>query len=524
MIKAILADDEVLAIKMLRELINWKRFDIEICGTASDGEEAFEAFQRFLPDLVITDIGMPRMNGLDFIRKVREINQTTEFILISAHADFRYVQQAMRLGCVDYVLKPIDEWELEKVIEKAAERIRIRSGLAARSEREEADKKKRALMNYMKTGRQEPSLLAVEREKVYDGLRLMSIDIVSEEASQYEKAQQCIYDRKNYAERMLENILMEFGDCLLFNREDESWLALLWERSHDRLAACAERIAAFIRNDLECAPKICFTGIGEGIASLPALYDKLNLLRKYSLFLQSGDIRGYGYNCEENEYTGLDFDSLEANMSAAIRNGDREKALNLLDEMLEWSRHIDPLLLNNVYEFCHNAIVLARERFIAETGRDTPAALNTTYVQLADIRSPEGLRAAVAGAIEVMHRPDGSETSAAPVRRSAIVQKGADLLKQRYASNIKLDDLCNELAVSKNYFCYLFKKEMGMRIWEYLTEIRMEEARTLLRNTDLMSFEVAYRVGYDNASYFAKTFKRLYKLTPNEYRAIPLQT
>jgi len=526
MIKALLVDDEALAVKMLLKLVDWKSFDIDICATASDGEEAFEAFQRFRPDLIVTDIGMPKMNGLEFIRKVREISQNTEFILISAHADFKYVQQAMRLGCVDYILKPIDESELEEIIEKAAGRIRAHSGQTARREREEAEKEKRVLMNYMKTGRETPALSAIRDGRLYSGIRLMSIDIVSEEARQYEKIQQRIYDQKNYVERMLENIFMDFGEYLLFDREEESWIALLWERDNGRLAARAGQIAAFVRTDFECTPKICFTATGEGLKSLPALYDKLNLLRKYSLFLRSEDIRGYGYNCEENEYTGLEFAELETGMAAAIRGGDRVKAFFLLDEMLEWSRHIDPSLLNNVYEFCHNTILLAREWFIKETNsqacqerRELPSALNVSYVQLASIKSPEGLREAAAAAIETIQKPAKAEKGAVSPRISSVVLKGAELLKKRYASNVTLDDLCNELAVSKNYFCFLFKKETGKRVWEYLTEIRMENARALLKSTNLASFEVAYKVGYDNASYFAKTFKRLCGLTPNEYRA-----
>ncbi|MCL2126722.1 MAG: response regulator [Treponema sp.] len=518
MIEAMLVDDESLAIKMLLKLIDWKRLGINICATASDGKEALDAFHRYRPDLILTDIGMPGMNGLDFIKKIRETDRNTKFILISAHADFKYIQQAMRLGCADYILKPIDETELEKIIKKAAGHIRARSGVAARREREEAQKKKRVLMDYMKTGRENQAVLALEPDMAGTGLRLMSIDIVSEEAGRHEKAPQNIYDRKNYAERMLENIFTEFGEYLLFDREEESWIVLLREPDNNRLAARAEQVAAFVRTDLECAPKVCFTGAGGGLKSLPVLYDKLNQLRRYSFFLQSGDVRGYGYNCGENKNAGPESAALEAGMAAAIRSGDRDKAFRLLDEALEWSRRIDPSLLNNVYGFCYNAILLTREWYIAEAkGMDPPAALNVTYTQLASIKTPGGLREAVAKALGVMQNPPGGETGAA--RRRGVVEKGLKLLKERFASGVSLDDLCGELAVSKNYFCYLFKKETGRRIWEYLTEIRMAEAAKLLRETDLMSFEVAYRVGYDNASYFAKTFKRHYKKTPNEYRA-----
>ena len=530
MIEAILVDDEPLAVKMLLKLVDWKRFDINICSTAMDGEGAFEAFLRHKPDLILTDIGMPGMNGLDFIRKVREVNQSTEFILISAHADFKYIQQALRLGCADYVLKPIDEAELERIIEKAVERIKSRSSLAARSEREETQKRKRALLEYMKTGREKEALASFGHEMTRADYRLLSIEAAFEEEGKKGQSWQRIYDQKNYVERMLENMFMEAGEYLLFDHEEGSWVALVWEADEGRMAARAEHAASFFRSDLECAPRICFTGTGGGMAKLPSLYRELAGLRKYSLYLQSGDVLGCGNNCGDNEQAGqeqfkLRFASLEADMSSAIRSGDGEAALRLLDEALELSGRMDPSLLDKVYGFCYNAILLSRERYIAAGGQgEPPPALCQSYAQVASLRTRGELRDAAAKAISLLQitaagaGPGGSASTVSP-RQSGMVQRAAELLKERHASSITLDELCGELAVSKNYFCYLFKKETGKRVWEYLTEVRMQEAGKLLRETDLMSFEVAYRVGYENASYFAKTFKRFHKQTPNEYRA-----
>ena len=241
MIRAMLVDDEVLTIKMLQKTIDWEKLQISICATAFDGDEAFALFETLMPDLIITDIRMPHMNGLDFIRKVRELGTDTEFIFISGHADFTYAQQAVRLGCADYILKPIDETELEKTLEKAAGKI---------------------------------------REKI---------------------------------------------------------------------------------------------------------------------------------------------------------------------------------------------------------------------------------------------KP---EEEMPPVRQSKIVRDSIELLKQRYASNISLDDICRELAISKNYFCYIFKKETGKRFWEYLTDIRMKQAKVLLRETDMMVSEIAYKTGYESGGYFSKMFKRIYQMTPKQYREL----
>ncbi|MBQ4901275.1 helix-turn-helix transcriptional regulator [Paenibacillus sp. Marseille-P2973] len=90
---------------------------------------------------------------------------------------------------------------------------------------------------------------------------------------------------------------------------------------------------------------------------------------------------------------------------------------------------------------------------------------------------------------------------------------------ENYDRNLSLEEICTELSVSKNYFSYLFKRETGWNLWAYLTEIRLNKSKELLRTTDCKSYEIAYMVGYDNPSYFSKLFKKNTGMTPNEYRA-----
>ena len=100
-----------------------------------------------------------------------------------------------------------------------------------------------------------------------------------------------------------------------------------------------------------------------------------------------------------------------------------------------------------------------------------------------------------------------------------MVQEGITYLEEHFDSNISLDSMCAKLAVSKNYFCYLFKRETGESIWSYLTQIRLKKSRELLLTTDYKSYEIAYMVGYDNPSYFSRLFKKCVGQPPNEYRA-----
>ena len=98
------------------------------------------------------------------------------------------------------------------------------------------------------------------------------------------------------------------------------------------------------------------------------------------------------------------------------------------------------------------------------------------------------------------------------------VRESLAIIEKCYRENLSLDEICGQIAVSKNYFCYLFKREMGMSLWNYLTVVRIRRAKELLEKTELLSYEVAFQVGYDNPSYFSRIFKRETGMTPNEYR------
>lgn len=105
-------------------------------------------------------------------------------------------------------------------------------------------------------------------------------------------------------------------------------------------------------------------------------------------------------------------------------------------------------------------------------------------------------------------------------RMTQAVQKGIELIENRYRENLSLDEICGEIAVSKTYFCYLFKRETGMSFWNYLTSVRLRHAKELLETSELRSYEVALLVGYDNPSYFSKLFKKCEGISPNEYRRL----
>ena len=119
MLRAILADDEAVILKGLRKLIDWEKMGIQIVGEARDGKEALELIERVKPDLAVSDIAMPELDGLDMLKRIGEMGLYTKVIFVSGYQEFSYAKRAVKYGAVDYILKPVEQEELEAALKKA---------------------------------------------------------------------------------------------------------------------------------------------------------------------------------------------------------------------------------------------------------------------------------------------------------------------------------------------------------------------------------------------------------------------
>ncbi|MCL2486142.1 MAG: response regulator [Oscillospiraceae bacterium] len=391
MIKAMLVDDEVLMIKMLEALIDWNRLGIEIVATACDGVDAMEKYVKFLPQIVISDIKMPKLSGLEFISRVHAMNAEAEFIFISAYADFGYVSEAMRLGVANYILKPIDEAELERTLRAVTDKINDKNLAIKKSEKNDRFKAKILLRDYMKTGQRAGAAAKVFGELVGDATPfvLLSVTPNAETINEYTELAGMADHHLNYLLDKMQEIIRRDFNCLSFEYEERSWMIILFCDDVEKIARISNSLLKFLKDECKINARAAFSQPAGSMRELPRLYAQVNQYNKY-------------------------------------------------------------------------------------------AVANKRY--------------------------------------SALVENGIAFLDEKYDTNLSLDEICEYLSVSKNYFSYLFKHDTGTSLWAYLTKLRIDKAKDFLESTDLKSYEIAYKVGYDNPSYFAKLFKKYVGKTPNEYR------
>lgn len=514
MLKILLVDDEELSLRMLENLIDWKRYDVTVAGTAQNGEEAFALFLKERPEIILTDIRMPGMDGLELMRRVKEVDEKTEFILVSAYADFEYAQKALALGGNNYLLKPVDEYELERTLKKVTGKI-DQNRIAKRMIEDAASQKNRmAIYAYMRSGN---GMGAAQKAAAKLGISFQNYALIGfmlNESSMNSHIQNSLQldAQLSYLHNKLAQQLAGWFDGLLFDYYDECWCALVL-KAHHPLEECAADMANFFLQEQHMEVHVCFTEQTEGLENLPQAYKSLQRLNQYSFFIGEENILGYGYNCDTAGFNQVALADAQKSLCRAIEHGEVNEAENIVNETLSAVPQRNPSVIPYIRDFCYAGIRALREKMASGGKNEQNGLSGITYQHVENCATLEELRSFMLRLISGMGtpRPEKEEYS-------SLVQEGMRYLEKNYNRNLSLEEICDALGVSRNYFSFLFKKETGENIWSYLTTIRLNKAKELLRSTDDKTYSIAYQVGYDNPSYFSKLFKKSTGMTPNEYR------
>lgn len=519
MLKAMLVDDEVLTIKMLESIVDWSRYGIGIVATATDGAEALEKYQSFFPDIIITDIRMPNLDGIEFIRRVHAVSAESEFIFISAYADFNYVKEAIRLGGANYILKPIDEVELEKTLQAIIMKISNKTIVKRLVTKDEQNRKKLLLYDYITTGRRADAARQVFSEYAAPDSPFVvaSVNPSEETINDYVGLSSFTGEQMHYFLDRMQKVMEQACPCVPFEYDGSAWTVLLFSNSVQKIVSVCKSLLQVLYDQFGIRARIAFSRPAERMQELPVLYRQVCQYGKYSRYVDQTGIFGYGYNCSEGEFDKIKLSALANNMREALKQRNKMEINRILNSVFRMSEHINPDDLHGIYEFCFLTILGIREVLLSPPGPSDPKAkiFTVTYEEIQAIPSMRKLEKLMADASSLLSVPARSGNR----KYSELVENGINFLKKNYNRNLSLEEICESLSVSKNYFSYLFKRDTGVSLWTFLTQIRIDRARFFLETTDWKNYEVAYNVGYDNPGYFNKLFKKYTGKTPNEYRA-----
>ncbi len=510
--KVIIADDEVMICEGIARVIPWEKLGLELVKTVYDGKMLEEALLESEPDIVITDIEMPYQNGIEVIRKFADAGRMTQYIIVSAYNEFEYAQTAMAYGVREYLLKPISRDDLVGALTNCMKRIREEQG-------------KRQLYGMIKAN--ESVVVSALRMEMLRDL-LLGFGHRDEAAYQY-----CGMERMEGQECRLVVLMSEQDDSEIYNPIAFKELGELFlAGAHVLYSTIVEDMCVLIVDELDVGKlsrltrefkekyKQIYAGdafvVISNICKVGDVRDeflKSAEICKNSVEYGSGEtvVAGVGNGAAVADRNKLHLERYDdVVMDIRLKNEEQvaSKVHELLEKMqaLSWSK--DSIRLT-----CMEFGLRIYSKCSASPGRDM-----TAFIQR--IQGAANLWELEEKLIRFFLEIPAGEAGAEQVKTEPIVEKIKEIVEAEYMdTDLSIRKMATtRLYLSPDYIGRIFKKKMSMSITRYITLVRLEKAKAMLRQGDKKVFEVALQCGFGyNSQYFSQIFKKFTGVLPSEY-------
>ena len=536
-IKVFLVEDEMVIRRGIKNSIDWEKEGYIFCGEASDGELAYPMIIKEKPDILITDIRMPFMDGLELCKLVKKELPDIKILILSGYDEFDYAKEAIRLGVTEYLLKPISSGKLLEALNGVSESIR----------REKEDKD--LVHKYMEEMRENTEH---EKQKFFEQMIAgnLSMADVLETGKKYEmnlsagmynlllfrftlgeenrKSGELLGEAEYAIEKLTERLEYVFE----FQRGVEGWAFLLMADNEEQMSERVKELSKDLEEIMKNYSTIAyFGGIGQPVARLRELEES---------FREAERALAARFTMELNRIISVDDIRMAQNVDTLddieiTSFGEIEKTRTMLEKFLNngVEDEIDEFVDVYISELPEENLksVLMRQYII----------MDAYIVMMSFCEKIEGIEGEMQAQSEelknsmktiqtleeiknyirmLLKKIIGVRDTISGRRYSDIIEIAKDQIRKTYMSDeISLNTIAAEVGMSPSYFSSIFSKEMGKTFVEYLTEIRMDRAKELLMCSSMKTSEIGYEVGYKDPHYFSYIFKKTQNCTPKEFRA-----
>lgn len=540
MLKIFLAEDEVIVRETIKRMIPWEDLGFELVGEAADGEMALPLLLRQKPDLLITDIKMPFMDGLTLAKVAKKEIPGLKVVILSGYDDFNYAKQAINIGVEDYLLKPITK---NALIERLTE---IRSRYEhEKTQKEYYEKFHREMQAYEKNSSRDffEALVSgsMDMMEIYRRSEKLGLDIVAEAYNVLIFTMNCEKDfsgqREGYSEweaeslELLEEFFSENTSAMLFRCNIFSYGVLIKgqkETIEENTRSCVSEIQRIF--DRKEQKRQWFVAAGEPVERLSQIQKSYySASRAFShRYLYDENILYYDEmasmekkNVTEDDSTYLqkvDVNALNpAILQKFLSNGLLEETENFVKDYFYaiGQEPLESLVFRNYVTLNVRFSVMS---FLKEIGCDT-RTLEQEDTEDVLSESSKSLENAIAYAEKIISQAIALRDQNSGNKNRSILKTAVDFIDSHYTEeDMSLNKAANAANVSANHFSALFSQNMGQTFIEYLTNLRMNKAKEYLRCTSMRSSEIAGEIGYKDAHYFSYLFKKTQGMTPSDYR------
>lgn len=520
MYKLLIADDEYWTREKIRTMIAWEEYQIEFMAPAQDGEEVLRRMAEDLPDILITDVNMPFLNGVELVKRVKELYPEIVVLVLSGYDDFAYVKETLMAGAINYLLKPVSKIDLIRAVSKALELI---------SEKEENERQTLKAASLLQD--RELSLL-IEKEQVRlsmtqvtgtaldsvgCSIMLIKIHDLQTLMGRYQ------YDM-NYLSYSMKKKLREMDtnqNLIIFNyinRSNEFLVVNELEVSEQQVLAL--KIMKRLKEETDSPITIA---VSEQSYSMDSLHDAY--VQSISVLMTRPYTRESVILFSNKEKSSMNHQvvecftqEMEHRLKTALKTGSETVIKDFLLEEAgmggsdKWSFMKMKQMVNRITAIFQEHLTGqgASEESLRELGR-----LGEMADKVAESLDMEQLLSLLT---EMQGVVLGERKSEVTGNIRDYVKEAVAYINENYFEELTLSGLAEKYAVESSYFSRLFKQETGENLMLYIAGKRMEKAKELMEREDINIAEVAFMVGYDDYTYFSKVFKKHVGVSPRDYR------
>ncbi len=527
MIKLMIADDEKWVRTTVKTLIPFQQLGISLACEASNGIEALELCRQHEPDILVTDIMMPGLNGLELIREVRQLLPDLKIVIISGYNDFEYAKTAMKFGVTDYLLKPVDEEELHQVLERIRTELGEKERLSKVMEAGEEQVKKaipvmcEAFLNELIT-RNSMTVEKIKSElKKYNIEMPNSIYTICVTAPDKDPENEVIRNNSDRYRMLVKRIIKRYTGAVTFGlTQDRNVLVSIINSSNSR--AGIEK--AFKICNMILTKKLNFS-ISMGISipaqqpgMLPDIYAKACEALETRFWEGCRTLAAYrtGLLTDDRLLT-LPEETLNK-ITLNLKLSNMQTAVSYIEGVcnsMKNQRNMKPEIAREFFWQFLQSIILMLNIQLPFIHNETMVTGEHPYERIKGTLFIGSLEACIK---ELLQKIFNFYHVKNPLDNNSLVENAKMIIEKNFAGDISLEQVAKHVHLSPAYLSELFKKETGMSFIDYKTIVRIEHAKKLLCTPSMNINEISGKVGYSDPKYFSKLFKKITGKTIFEYR------
>lgn len=512
MYSILLADDEPIIIRGLKKMIQWEKLNATIVGEAFSGNETLAKVRKLKPDILISDISMPQKTGLEILKIIKEEELETKVIFISAFQEFKYAKEALKYGAIEYLLKPLQQNELEEAVLKAQQVLKKDYHIEIPKNKDKIQNKLQIDEGYHNDLCQKFKDMGVDiKEKRFVSVCFTIKPDYNIYDGTFELLRFSIYKR-------IQKYLVNSKVGFTIKPDDDKCNLIFVLPSVDfnkSMEIIVKETIHMIQSEYNIAIN---AGIGDVIDKLEDLEYAYKTAKFASELHYFHNINIIQYRKIKKTYISSidDFNNKYRDLLDGILSQDNNYHL-LLDEII---RLVYDLHYGNKYAVVNRCIQFSMDLFkdlleyklVEEKEREVYERF------LNELRSQPDYNSLKVRFLYFFDKFIKNIIEGNSIRESSIIIQVKEHIKKHFSEDISLKQVSELACMNSYYFSSFFKKETGTNFKQYLTQIRMKEAVKLLMDTDMKTYAIAKSVGYNDVRHFTEKFKEIYGESPNGYK------